>query len=142
MAGTLDGAALHIGGTRLFDMKRFLDDRGELIVGDNLPFAAGRIFTVQAVPAGSDRGVHAHRVCEQLLVCLRGSVVATIDDGRASQNVLLDDPAVGLYMPALTWGTQRDYSSDALLLVLASHPYDAGDYIDDYSEFQTLAGVR
>ncbi|MEO5921638.1 MAG: FdtA/QdtA family cupin domain-containing protein [Pseudolysinimonas sp.] len=138
MAGTLDGAPLEVAGTRLVDLVRFLDDRGELIIGDHLPFAARRIFTVAGVPAGSDRGIHAHRACEQFLVCLRGSVVALVDDGTRRQSVLLDDPAAGLYMPALTWGTQTDYSADALLLVLASDPYDVSDYIDDYAEFTAL----
>ena len=141
MAGTIDGSPLAVGGTRLIDFGRFADDRGLLIVGDHLPFGARRIFTVQGVPDGADRGIHAHRSCEQLLVCMQGSVRAVVDDGVRAQEVLLDDPAVGLYMPALTWGTQRDYSDDALLLVLASDPYDVDDYIDDYAEFQKLAGV-
>ena len=138
MAGTLDGAALAGAGTSLVDLTRFTDDRGELIIGDHLPFEVRRIFTVAGVPPGADRGIHAHRACQQFLVCLRGSVVALVDDGTRRQSVLLDDPAVGLHMPALTWGTQTDYSSDALLLVLASDPYDVNDYIDDYAEFTAL----
>ena len=35
----------------------------------------------------------------------------------------------------MIWGTQWRYTRDALLLVLASHPYDAADYIRDYEEF-------
>ena len=126
-------------GTRLIDFGRFVDDRGTLIVGDGLPFGARRIFTVQGVPEGADRGIHAHRACQQLLVCLQGSVVAVVNDGETEHRVLLDDPAVGLYMPALTWGTQKDYSPDAVLLVLASDPYDVEDYIDDFAEFRALA---
>jgi len=38
----------------------------------------------------------------------------------------------------MTWGTQYRYSADAVLLVLASHPYDASDYIRDYAEFLEL----
>jgi hypothetical protein len=141
MTEVVGGGALEVGGTRLIDFAPFRDDRGLLIVGDPLPFPVRRIFTVQGVPTGSDRGIHAHRSCEQLLVCLQGSVVAMVDDGAREQSVLLDDPAVALYMPALTWGTQRDYSPDAVLLVLASDEYDVGDYIDDYAEFQRLAGA-
>ena len=40
----------------------------------------------------------------------------------------------------MIWGTQWRYTRDAVLLVLASHPYDAGDYIRDYEEF--LAAVE
>jgi len=141
MAGVVGGGVLEVGGTRLIDFGRYADDRGLLIVGDRLPFEARRIFTVQGVPPGADRGIHAHRSCAQLLVCLQGSVHAMVDDGARQQVVLLDDPAVALFMPALTWGTQRDYSPDAVLLVLASHVYDVDDYIDDYAEFQALVGV-
>jgi dTDP-4-dehydrorhamnose 3,5-epimerase-like enzyme len=141
MTEIVGGGALEVGGTRLIDFGRFADDRGLLIVGDELPFAVNRIFTVQGVPPGADRGIHAHRSCQQLLVCLQGSVVAMVDDGTREQSVVLDDPAVALYMPALTWGTQRDYSADAVLLVLASDPYDVADYIDEYAEFQQLVGA-
>jgi UDP-2-acetamido-3-amino-2,3-dideoxy-glucuronate N-acetyltransferase len=142
MAGVVGGAPLEVAGTRLIPFGRFPDDRGLLIVGDHLPFDVRRIFTVQGVPPGADRGIHAHRLCAQLLVCQQGSVVAVVNDGEREQEVLLDDPAVGLYMSALVWGTQRDYSPDAQLLVLASHPYDVADYIDDYSEFQSLVRAR
>jgi len=61
-----------------------------------------------------------------------------IDDGTRREEIVLDSPTRGLYMPALTWGTQYNYSPDALLLVLASDPYDADDYIHDYDEFCAL----
>lgn len=114
---------------------------GSLIIGelpDQLPFAIRRVFTLLNVPDGEVRGTHAHRECEQFLVCMVGSVTAVVDDGTTRTEVVLDDPAVGLYMPALTWGTQYRYSADALLVVLASDPYDADDYIHDYEEFRSL----
>ena len=40
----------------------------------------------------------------------------------------------------MIWGTQYRYSSDAVLLVLASHSYDPADYIRKYDEF--LAAAR
>jgi len=57
------------------------------------------------------------------------------DDGANRQEFRLDDPLVGLYMPPMVWGVQYQYSEDAVLLVLASAPYEASDYIPDYSEF-------
>jgi hypothetical protein len=55
---------------------------------------------------------------------------------------VLDRPSLGLYMPALTWGTQFEYSVDAILLVLASDQYDADDYIHDYDEFLGIVAGR
>ena len=58
-----------------------------------------------------------------------------VDDGRVREEVALDRPDLGLYIPPLTWGIQYRYSRDALLLVFASHAYDAADYIRDYDVF-------
>jgi hypothetical protein len=66
-------------------------------------------------------------------------VTAVVDDGEHREEIVLDRPSVGLYMPALTWGTQYRYSPDAVLLVLASDRYDVEDYIDDYEEFRALS---
>ena len=90
------------------------------------------------MPTVEARGAHAHRECEQFLVCLRGSVRAIVDDGEHREEHLLNSPKVGLYMPPMIWGTQYQYSSDALLLVLASDPYDPADYIRDYDQFIAL----
>ena len=80
----------------------------------------------------------AHRECEQVLVCVAGSVRAIVDDGTSRREFLLDSPDVGLYMPPMTWGTQYRYSADAVLVVLASLPYDASDYIRDYDSFLAM----
>ena len=61
------------------------------------------------------------------------------DRGDSRTDMLLDAPEKGLHLPPMTWGTQYDYSSDAVLLVFASHPYDDADYIRDYGEFLSLA---
>jgi hypothetical protein len=42
----------------------------------------------------------------------------------------------------MTWMTQYKYTPNAVLLVLASHPYDADDYIRDYDEFISMIGKR
>jgi len=128
-------------GVRLVELQEVIGNNGTLIVAETakgLPFAATRIFTLMDIPQHEARGTHAHRQCEQFLICMRGSVTAVIDDGTQRNEVKLDRPTAGLYMPALTWGTQYDYSPDAMLVVLASDPYDAADYIEDYDEFLEL----
>ena len=129
-------------GARLVELSLIAGDNGSLVVGETprqLPFTVERIFTLFDIPEGEVRGTHAHRHCEQFLICQRGSVTAVVDDGVNREEVVLDRPSLGLYMPALTWGTQYRYSADAILLVLASDPYDADDYIHDYEEFKVLS---
>ncbi len=114
------------------------DLRGSLLareVGKNLPFVPQRCFMVFDVPSKEVRGAHAHRVCEQFLVCLRGMVSVVCDDGQKRQEFELSTPEQGLYLPPMVWGIQYKYSADALLAVFASHPYDPDDYIRDYDQF-------
>jgi acetyltransferase-like isoleucine patch superfamily enzyme/dTDP-4-dehydrorhamnose 3,5-epimerase-like enzyme len=119
------------------------DLRGNLSaaeVGTHLPFTPKRYFIVFDVPGKDVRGEHAHRRCAQFLVCVRGSVNVVVDDGKASEEIVLNEPNVGLHVPPLVWAIQYKYSPDALLLVLASDPYDPDDYIRDYEAFRAAIG--
>jgi UDP-2-acetamido-3-amino-2,3-dideoxy-glucuronate N-acetyltransferase len=118
------------------------DLRGSLTAAEfsNLPFAPLRLFTVFDVPSESVRGAHAHRTCAQFLVCTLGEVSCLVDDGSAREEIRLTSPDVGLHIPPMIWGTQWKYTRDAVLLVLASHPYDSADYIRDYEEFLEVLG--
>jgi UDP-2-acetamido-3-amino-2,3-dideoxy-glucuronate N-acetyltransferase len=131
---------LLVPGVTVQQVTRVRDLRGSLAAVEfsDLPFAPQRAFTVFDVPSESIRGSHAHRTCHQLLICLTGSVRCLVDDGERRDQVRLDRPEVALYMPPLIWGTQYQYTSDAIVLVLASHPYDPADYIRSYDEFVKL----
>lgn len=134
-----------VGGARLVRLKRAEDLRGSLVateLGETLPFPPQRVFLVHRVPSAEVRGEHAHLACHQFLICVSGSVSALVDDGTNRAQVTLDDPGLGLYIPPMLWGTQYAYSPDAALLVLASLPYDAADYIRDYDSFVRLKRSR
>lgn len=134
-------------GVRGVHMKRlagFSDLRGSLtageLPGDGIPFVPRRWFLVYDVPGREVRGEHAHRACHQFLICVHGQVEVAVDDGENRAEATLEDPTVGIYVPPLIWASQFRYDSDAVLLVFASHPYDAADYIRDYSKFLDEAG--
>ncbi|MFA6954572.1 MAG: WxcM-like domain-containing protein [Thermoanaerobaculia bacterium] len=138
------GPDIRVDRVQLIDSPVIGDLRGNLLareVGKGLLFAPARYFVVFDVPSKDVRGEHAHRVCEQFLVCLRGSVAVVCDDGEHRQEFLLESPETGLYLPPMVWGTQYKYSRDAMLLVLASHAYDPGDYIRDYDQFLAERGA-
>jgi acetyltransferase-like isoleucine patch superfamily enzyme len=146
--GTAPAAATvpesRVPGVRLLQLTRADDLRGSLVAANfegELPFVPRRFFTVFGVPSTDVRGAHAHRACHQLLVCVQGSVNAVVDNGRERQEFVLDRPEVGLHMSPMIWGTQYRYSADAVLLVLASEPYDAADYIRDHDDFLTEAAA-
>ncbi len=133
---------VRVPGVKLRQIRRAMDLRGSLVAADfssDLPFVPRRAFTVFDVPTKDVRGEHAHHECEQFLLCLVGSVTCVVDNGQMRQEFRLDRPDTGLYIPPMMWGTQYNYSPDAVLLVFASHEYDARDYIRDYDEFLLLA---
>lgn len=136
MTTSVNGVTLH----RL-DLSE--EGRGTLTaveVDRHIPFPVRRMFMVYGVPAGEVRGAHAHHRCRQFLVCARGSVTLVLDDGTSREEIVLDRPDIGVYMPPMIWGEQHKYSADALLLVFASEHYDANDYIRDHAEF--VSAVR
>jgi UDP-2-acetamido-3-amino-2,3-dideoxy-glucuronate N-acetyltransferase len=133
-----------VNGVHVQRFAEFEDLRGSLTAGempsDGVPFAPRRWFLVYDVPGREVRGEHAHRVCHQFLVCVSGRVSVAVDDGANRAEILLDSPAVGVYVPPLVWASEYRYEEDAVLLVLASHPYDSDDYIREYDDFLGAVG--
>ncbi len=133
----------NVKGVTLHRLKQVTDIRGSLSVGEfptDLPFAPKRYFIVFDVPSEQVRGEHAHRTCHQFLICLKGACSVMFDDGERRQEVRLDSRTIGIHIPPAVWAVQYKYSADAMLLVLASEPYEAADYLRNYDEF--LAFVR
>lgn len=114
------------------------DARGQLVAleeGIDIPFPIKRVYYIFDTKEGVRRGFHAHQDLEQMLVCVRGSCKVLLDDGRSKVVVHLKEPTKGLYIGEGIWREMFDFSSDAVLLVLASKPYNEDDYIRDYDTF-------
>lgn len=127
-----------VGAATLNELRLVKDLRGNLSVGEfarEIPFVPKRYFMVFDVPSREVRGEHAHKVCQQFLICARGSCSVLLDDGKQRREVRLDRIDLGVFLPPMVWGTQYRYSPDAVLLVFASHHYDADDYIRTYEEY-------
>lgn len=127
---------------RLYELPLIRDPRGSLSFAqydETLPFLPRRYFIVFDVGEGQTRGGHAHRTVHQLLICVKGSCLVSLDDGNTRDQVWLDRPERALYIPPKIWATQQQFSSDGVLLVLASDVYDPDEYIRDYDEFVRLS---
>lgn len=136
-------ALIGVGGVKVVNLPRFKDLRGDLTpveFAQHLPFMPQRQFFVYGVPGNRIRGEHAHKACEQFLMALHGSLHVVVDDGSERQEIILDHPSKGLYLPAKIWGIQYKFSNDAVLGVYASLPYANDDYLRGYNEF--LAFVK
>lgn len=120
------------------------DERGQLIpfegASELVPFEVKRVYCIFDTTPGTVRGRHAHRALKQVLVCVSGActVVCELPDGTRSEH-RLDWPTKGLLVEGLVWREMKDFSKDAVLMVLASEHYDPKDYIRDHAAFVRLA---
>lgn len=135
--------ALGVGDCSLWKLPSYNDLRGDLTVCEftkHLPFFPKRQFFVYGVSSIQVRGEHAHKICAQFLIAVHGELSVIVNDGSASCEVRLTTPQVGLYMPASIWGTQFQFTQDAVLAVYAAQPYDSDDYLRTYDEFIKFIG--
>ncbi len=114
------------------------DERGKLVViegGEAVPFDIKRVFYIYGSDATVVRGQHANRESQFVLINVAGKSKVRITDGNEEIVIELDKPMMGVYIPPMLWKDMYDFSSDSVLLVLASTHYDGGEYIRDYDEY-------
>lgn len=120
------------------------DDRGRLVVQESasslVPFEIRRTFFIFDTTPGTVRGRHAHHRNRQMLICVSGActIHCEMPDGTKSEH-RLDWPDKGLLVEGMVWHDMREFSKDAVLLVLASEHYDESDYVRDYETFKRFA---
>lgn len=118
--------------------KHHSNRKGNITVVENdktIPFDVKRTYYLYDIPGGEERGAHAHKELQQLIVAVSGSFNVTLDDGNVKRTFTLNRPYQGLLVVPGIWRTLDDFSSGSVCLVLASMVYDAADYIRDYSEY-------
>ena len=114
------------------------DERGKLVVvegGQAIPFEIKRVFYIYDSDSTVIRGQHANRESEFVLINVAGKSKVRITDGKEELIVELNRPMMGVYIPKMIWKDMYDFSSDSVLLVLASTHYDGCEYIRNYDEY-------
>ncbi|CAD5375441.1 TDP-4-oxo-6-deoxy-alpha-D-glucose-3, 4-oxoisomerase [Pseudomonas sp. OF001] len=127
--------------TELIELKVMGDERGKLVAlegGRNIPFDIKRVYYLTDTVTGISRGFHAHRQLEQIAICVSGRCRMLMDDGVSREEVWLDAPDKAIRISRMIWHEMHDFSSDCVLLVLASDHYDESDYIRSYPAFLEL----
>jgi len=123
---------------QIVDLPKIADPRGNLTFiegGRHIPFDIKRVYYLYDVPGGSERGGHAHKGLQQLIVAMSGSFDVVLDDGINKKRVHLSRSYYGLYVCPMIWRELDNFSSGSVCMVLASNTYDEADYYRDYDEF-------
>ena len=121
------------------------DERGQLVALEehkDIPFEIKRVYYMYDTGKGVTRGQHAHKSLEQILICIHGSCKLMLDNWKEKKIVSLEKPYEGLYISNNIWREMYDFSSDAVLMVLASDVYKEEDYIRNYDEFLKFVNMK
>ena len=122
---------------RWIDIEHNDDARGTLTALEDsaLPFRIRRLFYMHRVPAGQERGAHAHRHTHQCVIAVAGRVSLDVADGANAATYVLDDPNRGLYLPAMIWVRLYGFDPGTVALVLCDRPYVPEHVIRDWNEY-------
>ena len=113
----------------IIDLKTFTDKRGNLTVIEKvIPFDIKRIFYIYGVD-DSIRGGHRHHKTVQAAICIKGSCSISNNNGNKKDVYVLNQPNKCLILEPADWHTMHNFTSDAILMVLASEYFDEKDYI-------------
>ncbi len=119
-------------------MRSVSDSRGMLTFAEgekDFPFPLKRMFWITDVPPGARRGGHAHNSCAEVVCCVQGRFILTLDNGRERREFVLDSPTYGVIIPAGVWCSLEDFADGSIVLVGASEEYSAEGYTWDYDTF-------
>ena len=128
---------------KLVQLPKISDPRGNLTFiegNEHIPFDIQRVYYLYDVPGGAERGGHAHKELQQLIIAMSGSFDVVLTDGTETQRFHLNRSYEGLLIPTMLWRELDNFSSGAVCMVLASNRYGEDDYYRDYDEY--LAAMK
>jgi len=127
--------------SKIIALPKLEDDRGNLSFlqnFDQIPFEIKRLYWIYDVPSGESRGGHAYYKLEELIIALSGSFDVVADDGTKKEKYHLNSSNQGCYIPMLFWREIKNFSTNAIALIVSSREYNANDYIYDYNVFKNI----
>lgn len=133
--------SLQVNNCKIIELCKIQDNKdGTLSVAEyhkQIPFEVKRVYYIYDLhDREAIRGKHAHKHNQQVIFCINGSFILEVDDGVHQQEIVLNQPHMGVYMDVRLWHTMKNFSDNCILLVLASDPYEESDYIRDYKKFK------
>ena len=123
---------------KIIELPKFLDARGNLSFAEqnnHIPFEIKRTYWIYDVPGGEDRGGHAFKENQEVVIALSGAFDVVVDDGENKKTFTLNRSYYGLYSPKGLWRTMENFSTNSFALEFGSVAYSAEDYIREYDDF-------
>lgn len=114
---------------RYIELPNHADERGGLVVLEKcLNFDIKRAFWITN-PKGV-RGGHGHKETIQALIAVNGACKVIVKN-QGEHEYILDRANIALILEPDDWHQMLDFAPNTVLLSLASHYYDAGDYVTE-----------
>jgi hypothetical protein len=129
---------------RIINLPKILDARGNLSFFENnnqIPFKMERVYWIYDVPGGEQRGGHAYKELNEIVIALSGSFDIILNDGTCDMKFTLNRSYHALYIPKMIWRHMENFSTNSLALIATDKAYDENQYIRNFDEFkETLNG--
>ncbi len=127
---------------QLINFPKISDPRGNLTFLQHpqiIPFHIERVFWTYDVPGGEQRGGHAYKEQQEVIISLSGSFDVIITDTNGTEKrFALNRSYYGLWVPPLTWRHMGNFSTNSLGLHLSSHNYSEDDYVRNFETFKKM----
>lgn len=116
------------------------DSRGSLTFSEwsHLPFEPQRVFWIYDVQDGKTRGGHAHSECAEVVFAVSGGFDMFVDNGHEQQTIHISKANEGIYIGKNVWCELRNFLPGTVCVALASLPYNANGYINNYDDFKKI----
>ena len=95
----MTGESSTVSDAMLISLECHSTEVGDLVVGSQgtgIGFVPKRVYYLYDIPAASERGGHAHKELQQVIVALAGAFDVVLFDGKHERVIRLNQPDEGL----------------------------------------------
>ncbi|MEL4371490.1 FdtA/QdtA family cupin domain-containing protein [Shewanella xiamenensis] len=117
-------------------IKECTGNLGVVEYGSQIDFEIKRIFYLSEIPENCSRGYHSHKELKQLILCLAGSFSLVLDSGIDTETILMKPSESAVFVDGRVWREMRNFSDDAVMLVLCDREYRFDEVVRSYNQFK------
>lgn len=122
----------------LINLSKISDLRGNLTFiqyPEHIPFEIKKVDWIYDVPSGRNKMGYASKKSKEVIVCLSGSIEVFVTSGQIEESYILSRPYSALVIPEMNWRQLRNFSTNAVVMILNSSKNEENDIIHDITNF-------